>query len=88
MGKATSKYEMSRETEAMFDVYTALINFEAAVLGGLSTAYGEEEANKIFNEKYVDQLQELEKTVFEDIRYNVWESLSTNRNSKEAAIII
>ena len=27
MGKATSKYEMSRETEAMFDVYTALTNY-------------------------------------------------------------
>lgn len=43
MGKATSKYEMSRETEAMFDVYTALTNFEPALMDGLQTVYGEEQ---------------------------------------------
>lgn len=87
MGKATSKYEMSRETEAMFDVYTALTNFESAVLPGLQTVYGEEQGCQIFNEKYSDKLKELGKVIFEDIQFSVWEQLMTKQDG-EAAIII
>lgn len=87
MGKATSKYEMSRETEAMFDVYTALTNFEAAVLLGLQTVYGEEQGCNIFNEKYSDKLNELGKTIFEDIQFSVWDQLMTKQDGESAIII-
>lgn len=87
MGKATSKYEMSRETEAMFDVYTALTNFEPAILTGLQILYGEEQGCKIYSEKYSDKIQELGKMIFEEIQFSVWDQLMTKQDS-EAAIII
>lgn len=87
MGKATSKYEMSRETEAMFDVYTALTNFEPALMDGLQTVYGEEQGCQIFSEKYSDKIQELGKMIFEEIQNSVWDQLMTKQDG-EAAIII
>lgn len=87
MGKATSKYEMSRETEAMFDIYKALTDFDELILTRLQIVYGEEQANTVYSEKYVPLTQQLGATIFEDLRYSVWEQLATKQDG-EAAIII
>lgn len=86
MKQTTNKFEMSLETEAMFDAYKNLVDFEDVYFKALTKIYGEEQANEIYSQE-TDKFKDLEKVILGHIGYSVKGQLSVGHEGETAIII-
>ena len=87
MEKATSKYEMSRETEALFDFYKSVVDLEYKSLDLCQTAFGEEYGCIVHKDRFQDKFTDLEKDIFDEIQSCVWDQLMKKQDGEKAIII-